>query len=106
MAVTTHHLDLREGGPRDRLSRLLGVAAALYGLLAVITGAVAAAGLQTGDASAQAAQLLALPWSLAGGATPDPDPIGHLAIVLGGLVANLLLLVVGSRLARGRLRGA
>lgn len=104
MAVTNSDLDLREGGARDRLARALGVVSALYGLLALITGAVAAFGLRTGEASGQAAQLLALPWSLAAGPAAGADPVGHLAVVLGGLMANLLLLVVGSRLARGRLR--
>lgn len=96
-----------EGSGRDRLSRALGVASALYGLLAVITAGVAVAGLfglaglPVDPAAIEPARLLAMPWGLAAG---GGDATASLLVVLGGLAVNLLTLVVGSRLARGRLR--
>lgn len=93
-----------EGGNRDRLSRALGVAAALYGLMALITGALAVVGVlgligPAVDPSAlQPGRMLALPWSLAAGG----DGVVALAASLVGMLANLALLLVAARLMRGR----
>jgi disulfide bond formation protein DsbB len=109
MALAINDFDNTEGGARDRLARALGVAAALYGLMAGITGAVAAAGMfglagLTADPSAaDPARMLGLPWSLASGAAGG-DTTSTLLITLGSLVANLVILAVASRLARGKLR--
>lgn len=97
-----------EGGRRDRLSRTLGVAATLYGLMAAITAALAIAGglglagLAVDPSAGEAARVLALPWSLAAG---GGGTVYVLALTLGGLAANLLLLLAGARLARGPRRG-
>jgi hypothetical protein len=107
MAVTLNEFDNREGGARDRWARALGVACAIYGLLALITAAVGVAGvfglagLQADASASDAARMMALPWSLAAGPA-EADPIGALGVIVGGLVVNLLILIVGSRLARGR----
>jgi hypothetical protein len=109
MAITLNDVPV-EGGTRDRVARALGVAGALYGLLAAITGAVAAAGvlgllgLAADPATADAARMLALPWSLAA-APVEAEPALLLAVTLGGLVLNLAILIGGARLARGRTRG-
>lgn len=93
-----------EGDTRDRLSRVLGVAAALYGLLALIAGGMAAvgvlglAGLAADPDAIGPARMLAMPWSLAAGG----DAVTGLAITLGALAVNLAILLVGSRLIRGR----
>ena len=108
MALAINDFEGSEGGARDRLARALGVAGAIYGLLAAITGAVAAAGLfglagLTADpAAAEPARLLGLPWSLAAGATGG-EPAVTLLVTLGALVVNLLVLLVGARLALGRM---
>lgn len=104
MALAINDFESPEGSGRDRLSRVLGVAAVLYGLIAVITGAVAVAGqlglagLIADPAALAPAQMLGLPWSLAAG----QEPTTSLAVTLGALVFNLVILLAGSRLARGR----
>jgi hypothetical protein len=66
MAMAINDFETPEGGARDRLSRALAVAGAIYGLMAAITGAVAVAGvfglagLTVDPASAAPAQLLGL----------------------------------------------
>jgi hypothetical protein len=105
MAMAINDLGSPEGGTRDRLSRTLAVAGAIYGLMAAITGAVAVAGvfglagLAADPASVAPAQLLGLPWSLAGGAVSD-QPAASVLITLGALLLNLVVLLAGSRLAR------
>jgi hypothetical protein len=107
MAMAINDFETPEGGARDRLSRTLAVAGAIYGLMAAITGAVAVAGvfglagLYVDPASAAPAQLLGLPWSLAVGAAGN-DPALSVLITLGSLALNLAVLLVGSRLVRGR----
>ncbi len=107
MAMAINDFDFSEGGTRDRLSRALAVAGAIYGLMAAITGAVAAAGvfglagLAIDPASVAPAQLLGLPWSLAAGVAGDA-PTASLLVTLGALALNLAVLLVGSRLVRGR----
>ncbi len=107
MALALNEFESPEGGTRDRLSRTLAVAGAIYGLMAAITGAVAVAGmfglagLAVDPAAAAPAQMLGLPWSLAAGAVGD-QPVANLAITLGALLANLVVLLAGARLVRGR----
>jgi hypothetical protein len=107
MAMAINDLETPEGGTRDRLSRTLAVAGAIYGLMAAITGAVAVAGvfglagLAVDPAAAAPAQMLGLPWSLAGGAVAD-QPTASVLVTLGALAMNLMVLLVGSRLLRGR----
>ena len=107
MAMAINDFDNTEGGARDRLSRTLGVAAAIYGLMAAITGAVAVAGLfglaglSADPGSVAPARMLGLPWSLAAGAVGD-QPAAGLAVTLASLAANLAVLLLGARLVRGR----
>lgn len=107
MAMAINDFESPEGGTRDRLSRTLAVAGAIYGLMAAITGAVAVAGvfglagLTVDPASVAPAQMLGLPWSLAAGAAGS-GPAASLAVTLGALALNLAVLLVGSRLVRGR----
>ena len=107
MALALNEFESPEGGTRDRLSRTLAVAGAIYGLMAAITGAVAVAGvfglagLAVDPAAAAPAQMLGLPWSLAAGAVGD-QPAASVLVTLGALLLNLAVLLVGSRLVRGR----
>jgi hypothetical protein len=111
MAMAINDFESPEGGTRDRLSRTLAVAGAIYGLMAAITGAVAVAGvfglagLAVDPAAVAPAQMLGLPWSLAGGAVAD-QPAASVLVTLGALALNLMVLLVGSRLVRGRTRRA
>ncbi|MDP2260077.1 MAG: hypothetical protein Q8J89_10215 [Caulobacter sp.] len=107
MAMAINDFESPEGGTRDRLARTLAVAGAIYGLMAAITGAVAVAGvfglagLAADPASVAPAQLLGLPWSLAAGAAGS-GPAASLGVTLGALALNLAVLLLGSRLVRGR----
>lgn len=107
MAMAINDFENVEGGTRDRLSRTLAVAGAIYGLMAAITGAVAIAGvfglagLSVDPASVAPAQMLGLPWSLAAGAAGG-EPVASVLVTLGALALNLAVLLVGSRLVRGR----
>ena len=107
MALAINDFESSGDGARDRLSRTLAVAGAIYGLMAAITGAVAVAGvfglagLSVDPASVAPAQLLGLPWSLAAGAVGD-EPRASILLTLGALALNLAALLIGSRLIRGR----
>ncbi len=108
MALAINDFESPEDTPRARLSRVLGVGAVLYGLIAALVGALAAAGALGlagfgGDAAAMApAKMLGLPLSLAAGGGSTAD----LAITLGALAVNLVVLLVASRLFRGRIARA
>ena len=102
MALAINDFESPESGGRDRLSRVLGVAAVLYGLIAAITGVVAVAGqlglagLVADPAALAPARMLGLPWSLAaGGGGPG-----------GALGVNLVILLAGARLVRPRIAKA
>ncbi len=108
MALAINDFESPESGGRDRLSRVLGVAAVLYGLIAAITGVVAVAGqlglagLVADPAALAPARMLGLPWSLAAGG----GPTASLLITLGALGVNLVILLAGARLVRPRIAKA
>lgn len=109
MALALHPLEDRDSGLRERLSRALGVAGALYSLLAVITGLVAALGLfglfgvSVDPAAIEPARLLGLPWSLALGSSASNAPAVSLLVTAGALTVNMIILALAARLAH---RGA
>lgn len=108
MAMAINDLEDRDSGPRETLARSLGVAAALYALLALITGAVAVAGtfglagLAVDPSAIEPARMLGLPWTLAMGSTDALGAVPALLMALAGLVVNFAILAVGAALARGR----
>jgi hypothetical protein len=107
MALAMHPLDDRSVG-RERLSRALSVASALFSLLALITAGVAGlglfglAGLAADPSAAEPARLLGLPWSLAINAGTAPTPAMTLALTCGALAINAVLLTLAGRLTRTR----
>lgn len=112
MAMAIHDLDDRDSGPREIIARALGVAGALYGLLALITGGVAVAGafgllgLAVDAGAVEPARLLGVPWTLFIPAARDLPPIPSVALSLGGLVVNFALLLIASAVVGRRRRGA
>lgn len=110
MALALHPLEDRGSGLRERLSRALGVAGALYSLLAVITGLVAAMGLfglfgvSVDPAAVEPARLLGLPWSLALGSSAANAPAVSLLVTAGALTVNMIILALAARLARRGVR--
>lgn len=108
MALAINDFETSEDTGRERLSRVIGVAAVLYGLIAAIVGALAVAsrlglaGLGADASAADPARMLGLPWSLA---ARGEEPAA-LAITLGALAVNLMILLVASRLVRRRLARA
>ena len=109
MAMAMLPVDERSDG-REKLSRVLSVASALFTLVALITAGVAAlglfglAGVAVDPAAAEPAQLLGLPWSL--GITPATaqTPTLSLALTCGALAINAALLMLAGRLAHRRAR--
>lgn len=107
MALAMLPLDDRSGG-RERLSRVLSVASALFTLMALITAGVAGlglfglAGLPVDPSAAAPAHLLGLPWSLAINPATAQTPVMSLALTCGTLAVNAVLLTVAGRLARRR----
>lgn len=110
MALAMLPLDDRSVG-RDKLSRALSVASALFVLMALITAGVAAlglfglAGVAIDPGATEPAHLLGLPWSLAINAATAPTPILALALTYGALAINAVLLTLAGRLARPRQSG-
>lgn len=110
MATAINDFDDRDSGPREKLSRALGAAGAIYGLLALITAGVAIAGvlglagLVADPAAVEPARMLGLPWTLAMGDSQTLASTPALLLTLGGLAVNFLILTVGAALARGRRR--
>jgi len=102
-------LDDRSVG-RERLSRVLSVASALFTLVALITAGVAALGLfglagtPVDPAAADPARLLGLPWSLGINSATAQTPAINLALTCGALGLNAVLLAVAGRLAHSRAR--
>lgn len=111
MAITLNDFDDSDSGPREKIGRALGVAGAIYGLLALITGAVAVAGtfglagLAIDPGAVEPARLLGVPWTLFVPAAKDLAPIPSLALSLGGLVVNFAVLMIAAAFARGPRRG-
>lgn len=107
MALAMLPLDDRSGG-RERLSRALSVASALFALMALITAGIAAlglfglAGLPVDPVAAEPAHLLGLPWSLGITAVTAPTPAMSLALTCGALAINAILLTAAGRLTRAR----
>lgn len=107
MALAMLPLDDRSAG-RDRLSRALNVASALFVLMALITAGVAAlglfglAGLAADPSAAEPAHMLGLPWSLAINDGTAPTPTISLALTCGALAINAGLLALAGRLTRAR----
>ncbi len=107
MALALHSSEDRDTG-REHLSRLFGVAGALYSLMALIVAGVAALGLlglfgqPVDPAAAEPALMLGLPWSLATGAAAGQAPAVILALTCAALAANAALLAVAARLIRTR----
>ena len=91
---------------RERLSRVLAVAATLYSLMALISAGVAAlglfglGGLAVDPAAIEPARLLGLPWSLAATASAAPSPAWLLGLVCATMAANFCLLALAARAAR------
>lgn len=104
MAMAMLPLDDRSDG-REKLSRVLSVASALFTLVALITGGVAALGLfglagtPVDAAAAEPAQLLGLPWSLAITPATAQTPTISLALTCGAMALNAALLMLAGRLA-------
>ncbi|MBI5942226.1 MAG: hypothetical protein HY859_17600 [Caulobacterales bacterium] len=107
MALAMLPLDDRSVG-REKLSRALSVASALFVLMALITAGIAAlglfglAGVAVDPGAAEPAHLLGLPWSLGINATTAPTPTLALALTCGALAINAVLLTVAGRMARAR----
>lgn len=107
MALAMHPLDDRSGG-REKLSRALSVASALFALMALITAGIAAlglfglAGLAVDPSAAEPARILGLPWSLAISPALASSPTLSLALTCGALGINALLLTVAGRMTRKR----
>ena len=107
MALAMLPLDDRSVG-REKLSRVLSVASALFVLMALITAGVAAlglfglAGVAVDPGAAEPAHLLGLPWSLAINATTAPTPTLALALTCGALAITAGLLALAGRRARAR----
>ncbi|MDO8296303.1 MAG: hypothetical protein Q7T19_07675 [Caulobacter sp.] len=106
MTLAMHSMDDRAAG-RERLSRVLGVASALYVLMALITAAVAAlglfglAGVAVDPAAAEPARLLGLPWSLAISPVLAPSPTMLLLLAGGAMAVNAGLIQLAARMLRG-----
>ncbi|ATQ44777.1 hypothetical protein [Caulobacter mirabilis] len=109
MSLLLHEPLSRGGERREMVARLFAVTSVIYALLALLTGAVAAAGLfglaglGADPGAADAARLLGLPWSLAVGLGAD-DRLATLLLALGALGLNLALLAAATRAIRGRRR--
>lgn len=109
MALAMLPLDDRSSG-RDMLSRGFAVAGALFSLMALITGGVAAlgllglAGLATDPSAAEPARMLGLPWSLAIRPALAPTPAVTLLLTCAAMAVNGTLLMLVSRLMRTRAR--
>lgn len=107
MALAMLPLDDRSVG-REKLSRVLAVASALFVLMALITAGIAAlglfglAGVAVDPGAAEPARLLGLPWSLAINATTASTPTLAFALTCAALAVNAVLLAVAGRLARDR----
>ncbi len=109
MTLILQEAAVRGSERREVVARLLAVISVIYGLLALLTGAVAAAGLfglaglGADPGAADAARLLGLPWSLAVGLGAG-DRLATLLLALGALALNLALLSAAARVTRGRRR--
>lgn len=105
MALAMSTMEDRAAG-RERLSRVLGVAGALYNLMALISAAVAAlglfglAGLAVDPAAVEPARMLGLPWSLA--ITPALAPTPTMLLLLAGaaMAVNAGLIQLAARMLR------
>ncbi|MDP1739144.1 MAG: hypothetical protein Q8L23_17095 [Caulobacter sp.] len=110
MALALNPMEDRDAG-RERFSRLLAVAGALYTLIALIVAGVAALGLlglfgqPVDPAAVEPALMLGLPWSLAVGAAAGQAPTVILALACAAMAANGALLAIAARLVRVSARG-
>lgn len=108
MAMAINDYEDTDSGPREKGSRALAAAAAIYGLLALITGAIAVAGvfglagLAADPSAVEPARLLGMPWSLIMGSADSLDRVPVLLFTLAAMAVNFAILGVGAAVTRGK----